>query len=425
MRWLRLCSLFLLVLSGQAVFAQEIVLDGFAGIGSRAMGMGGAFVSVGDDYSSAFWNPAGLARASRGTVYWEATHGRFENESRFFGSPAKYALSSTRICAIGVVIPYPVHQGSLVFAGGFGRNKNFDNGLEISGYDTAVDYDKKGFSEDRGALGAWTLSGAVDMAPNLSVGLSLYRWRGSNQFDQELTLTDVQNAHSDTVRFYQRYASKDRYSAWGIQGGLLYWHRSGFRMGLTVAATTPLRVASQLEDEFEDEYDNGTDVYPTERYSDQYKIEHPLTFALGMGFVRGPWTVAGDVHYGDLQAVTYDQLPQVLAPNVDDFRRQYRDALRLHLGGEYAFRNLAFRAGYYRDPVRYVGGGNVPNIAIENDRNAWTLGVGGKLENTVGLDVAAVLGGYRVVEGNRADRVKTVRVFASATFWFDMNDDGM
>ena len=260
MRCLRVIILFLLVWGGKTVDAQEIALDGFAGIGSRAMGMGGAFVSVGDDYSSTFWNPAGLARANRGTVYWEATHGRFENQSRFFGSPATYDLSSTRIGAIGVVIPYPVHQGSLVFAGGFGRNKDFDNGLEISGYDTVVDYDKKGFSEDRGALGAWTLGGAMDMAPNLSVGLSLYRWRGFNQFDQELTLADVQNVHPDTVRFYQRYASQDRYTAWGIQGGLLYWHTSGFRMGLTVAATTPLRVSSNLEDEFEDEFVTGTDI---------------------------------------------------------------------------------------------------------------------------------------------------------------------
>ncbi|MBT5832140.1 MAG: hypothetical protein HOH77_18280 [Candidatus Latescibacteria bacterium] len=404
--------------------AQELALDGFAGVGSRAMGMGGAFVSIGDDFSGVFWNPAGLARVERGTVYWEATHGRFENQSQFFGSSSRYESSSTRMGAIGVVVPYPVYQGSLVFAGGFGRNRDFDNGLEISAYDTAVEFGKEGFSEDRGALGAWTLSGAVDIAPNLSLGVSVYRWRGSNQFAQELTLEDVQNAHADTVRLYQRFASKDRYSAWGLQGGLLYWHPTGFRLGLTVAATTPLRIASDLEDEFEDVFDNGSDVYPTERYTDGYRIQHPLTFALGLGYVRGPWTVAGDVHYGDLQSVTYDELPQAIVPNVDDFRRQYRDALRLHLGGEYAFRSVALRAGYYRDPVRYIGGGSVPDVRIESERGAWTVGLGSKLENAVGLDVAAVFGGYRVREGNREDRVQTVRVFASATFWFGVVEGG-
>ena len=425
MRWGRMMLVGMLIAVVQPAGAQEIFLDGFSGVGSRAMGMGGAFVSVGDDFSGLFWNPAGLARAQRGTVYWEATHGRFENQSQFFGSPSQYELSSTRIGAIGVVIPYPVYQGSLVFAGGFGRNRDFDSGLEIAGYDTAVDFEKVGFSEDTGSLGAWTVGGAVDVAPNLSVGVSLYRWRGSNQFAQTLTLDDVQNAHADTVRLYQRFGAKDNYSAWGMQGGVLYWHPSGFRLGLTVAASTPLKVASDLEDEFEDVFEDGADVYPTQQYADDYKLQHPLTFALGLGYHKGPWTAALDVHYGDLQSVTYEQLPRIILPNVDDFRRQYRDALRLHLGGEYVYRSVALRAGYYRDPVRYIGGGALPNIRIESERDAWTLGVGSKLENAVGLDVAAVFGGYRVLEGNRVDRVKTVRVFASATFWFDVNESDL
>ena len=32
------------------------------GIGARALGMGGAFVSVADDASAAYWNPAGLVQ---------------------------------------------------------------------------------------------------------------------------------------------------------------------------------------------------------------------------------------------------------------------------------------------------------------------------------------------------------------------------
>jgi hypothetical protein len=33
----------------------------FGGIGSRAEGMGGAFVAVADDASAVYWNPAGIA----------------------------------------------------------------------------------------------------------------------------------------------------------------------------------------------------------------------------------------------------------------------------------------------------------------------------------------------------------------------------
>lgn len=37
-------------------------------VGSRAVGMGGAFVAVADDATAIFWNPAGLARLPRGEV---------------------------------------------------------------------------------------------------------------------------------------------------------------------------------------------------------------------------------------------------------------------------------------------------------------------------------------------------------------------
>lgn len=35
--------------------------QGFETLGTRAMGMGGAFVAVADDATAAYWNPAGLA----------------------------------------------------------------------------------------------------------------------------------------------------------------------------------------------------------------------------------------------------------------------------------------------------------------------------------------------------------------------------
>ena len=417
--WILACAIWVFTVPG---FTQEVALDGFSGLGARAMGMGGAFVSISDDFSGLFWNPAGLTQAERGTVYWEVSHDRFRNTSQFFNSPSAFELSSTRIGSVGFVYPVPVYRGSLVLAGGFGRNRHFDNGLRIDAYDDVVDFDKAGFSEDKGALGAWTLGAAIDLAPHLSVGVSAFRWQGKNRFVQELTFEDVQQAHVDTVSLFQRFESTEQYSAWGVQGGIRYWHPSGFRFGLTAAAATPMRVDANLADEFEDAFDDRIDTYPREAYSDRYEVRQPLTFGLGLGWASGPFTISGDAHYGDLQEATYDVLPQTIAPSVDDFRGQYRDAVRLHLGGEYTIpnRGIAVRGGYYRVPVRYIGGGNVPNIQIETDRDAWTLGLGAELEDAVVLDFAAVFGGYKLIEGNRADRVRTVRILASARFYFDV-----
>ena len=60
----------------------------------------------------------------------------------------------------------------------------------------------------------------------------------------------------------------------------------------------------------------------------------------------------------------------------------------------------------------------MPEIQIETDRDAWTLGFGAELEKAATLNFAAIIGGYKAIEGNRADRVRAVRVLASARFYF-------
>ena len=402
--------------------AQEVALDGFSGIGARAMGMGGAYVTVSDDFSGLFWNPAGLARAQHGSISWGMSHDRFRNESQFFSRPSAFELNSTRFASAGVVYPVPVYRGSLVFAGGFGRNRHFDAGLRIHAYDEIADFEKSGFSEDRGTFGAWTLGAAIDLAPRLSAGISIYKWRGTNRFLQELTLEDVQQVHVDTVRLYQRFESDDEFSALGLQGGIRFWHPSNFRIGVTISVATPIRVSAEVADEFEDTYEDRKDTYPRDYYVDRYEIRQPISLGFGLGWASKGLTLSGDVHYGDLQEATYNVRARNIVPHVDDFRRQYRNAVRIHLGGEYAIsgRGLALRGGYYRDPVRYVGGGPVPEVRIETDRNAWTLGIGAELDRYFALDVAAVFGGYRQTEGNREDRVRTVRALVSMRVNFDV-----
>ena len=53
---------------GGAVAQEERAIDNFAGVGVRAMGMGGAFVGVADDFTAMYWNPAGLAQMQRREV---------------------------------------------------------------------------------------------------------------------------------------------------------------------------------------------------------------------------------------------------------------------------------------------------------------------------------------------------------------------
>jgi hypothetical protein len=44
---------------------QEMVVGNDAGVGARAMGMGGAYTAVSDDAAAIYYNPAGLAQMRR------------------------------------------------------------------------------------------------------------------------------------------------------------------------------------------------------------------------------------------------------------------------------------------------------------------------------------------------------------------------
>ena len=75
-RMRRIASTFLLVLTSLAI----IILSGYPGVaddssvgsgailrsgfGARALGMGGAYVAIADDYSAPYWNPAGVTRGN-------------------------------------------------------------------------------------------------------------------------------------------------------------------------------------------------------------------------------------------------------------------------------------------------------------------------------------------------------------------------
>ncbi len=57
---------FPLILSGQTV--SDTNFSGVVGAGARAFGMGGAFIAIADDATSASWNPAGLGQLERPEV---------------------------------------------------------------------------------------------------------------------------------------------------------------------------------------------------------------------------------------------------------------------------------------------------------------------------------------------------------------------
>ena len=74
----------------------EITVGNDFGVGARAMGMGGAFVSVANDFTALYWNPAGLAQIERMEFFGALSHEKLEAETEYFGSSESTFASNTR-----------------------------------------------------------------------------------------------------------------------------------------------------------------------------------------------------------------------------------------------------------------------------------------------------------------------------------------
>ena len=65
MKQILVVSFLLLGLSASGGWATKYAGEFLAlGVGARALGMGGAFVSLADDATAAYWNPAGIVLAT-------------------------------------------------------------------------------------------------------------------------------------------------------------------------------------------------------------------------------------------------------------------------------------------------------------------------------------------------------------------------
>lgn len=200
------------VLWAQSAVDAARILDNELGFGARALGMGGAYTGVADDYSAVYWNPAGLTQLRKSEMFLDFTHLRINNDVTYQGNVSNPTASNTKFNSFGLVLPVPTVRGSLVFALGYQKVKDFDyinefegasdadNGLSFIVDSTEQVYDFFGknvtrgeFLQEEGSMDQYNLSGAIDISPNASFGVALNYWTGKSDYSLDFTQTDTEN----------------------------------------------------------------------------------------------------------------------------------------------------------------------------------------------------------------------------------------
>ena len=396
-----------------AVAQEERAIDNFAGVGVRAMGMGGAFVGVADDFTAMYWNPAGLAQMQQREVQVSFLRNSRANDSIFNGTTGRSELTNTRFGSLGFVYPYPVYRGSLVLAAGLTRIKDFDWSLNLKGDDDGLAADHA--FQHEGELALAGVSAAIDVSPAVSLGATLGLVSGEDEAVNEFDWADSQDEFLEQ-RFFARDTFTDEYkwTPYAVLGAMLRTPRDDprYRLGatFTTGGTHKIRYVfrgAPVDAGYNSvEYDDGTvEEFSDEEVSNTYELALPFEFGVGASAEALPGlTLAGSLHLAEWSQSEYKGADEYGLRADTSFETQYRDVLRYHLGVEYQVPVVALdlRAGYFVDPVPFVGprdpGSDDPPIRIEDDRRFITLGAGILIDEAMQIDIAWVRGAFKQVE---------------------------
>ncbi len=160
---------------GQDKYAGEFLK---IGVGARALGMGGAFVSVADDASAIYWNPAGMMFLTRGQVLGMHAE-QFGGEVSHDFMSAAYPLGGSGETGSGVVgfgwdrvavDEIEVTSGALLDYGRDGYPDTGDLGEGNGRWDSGERFDYSKFRMDSNVNQAFFFSYARSLFPRVSIG---------------------------------------------------------------------------------------------------------------------------------------------------------------------------------------------------------------------------------------------------------------
>lgn len=412
----------IIVLQLNLVFAQDNfdairITNNQIGFGTRALGLGGAYIGVADDYSAIYWNPAGLAQMRKMEFWMELSHENFGNEVEFSGNLNETSTSATKFNSIGFVFPIPTYRGSLVFGFGYQRVKDFEyenefkgisaqgtsrlsfEGVDPNNPDDTYDFfgrdvEKSGYITDEGSLNQWSFAGAVDVSPSVSLGLTMNFWTGESDYLQDFDQLDYNNNFDTYPADFDEYLENRKinsdYSSFGVKFGALFQTGKYARIGLGIESPQTFKVKEDYSSPSTLYFDNGESFEFDEDGKFDYDVKLPFRFSGGASVALGSVLLSGSAEYTDWTQVKFDSKD---LNNLNRyFKSDYRETIKLRFGVEVGIPLLydsQVRAGFVSDP------NPLKNLPSDNNRQYFTVGFGTLIDRMFKIDVAYLRGAWK------------------------------
>jgi long-subunit fatty acid transport protein len=430
-------------------------------VGARSQGMGNTVVGIADDFSALFGNPAGLSQQKSFEFSVGLSRLGYGNDVTFFGNKTTDNNNAINLNNLALVYPVATSRGGLTFAFGFGRVANYtsvasfdgfnpsssmvrsfspyvgiqngvfdlltlskpdaenllNNNLPFSLYlaDTSNDFLYPVLTDsvqqtvkvlEGGGMNHWSFGGGIDIAPNLSVGVTLNFASGSYSYDREYTESDSRNIYKSSYGFPFNFTSwtytstiKSDITGFNALFGLMYRNPGKYRVGATVRIPTTYDISETFTNDGVSNFDDGfTASTPSgDGGHTTYKVITPTVLSGGISVQTLDWlSLAGDAEYTDWTQMEFDTDNPDLIKRNRNIKNLMRETWNLRGGAEATIFNwgLILRAGIESKPSPWKGD------PTSYDQLTYTAGIGILIDGSSTFNASFASGKWNTYRDN-------------------------
>ncbi len=341
-----------------ALFLNSEINYNLTGAGARALGMGGAFISLADDATAITWNPAGLAQLEKPEASIVTKYSGIEIE---YKNPDENVLNKTsigylKLNFLSAVFPLKRSDNNIVLSLSVQNQMNFDNKV----------FDENNNYEESGSANTTNLGGSFKFNSAFSIGLTLNRWFGTYL---------IKNLDTNDKASYD-------VSGFNIGTGMLinFANTSG---------KLPLKLGFSYKKPF--------NLYLKNK-SNKVTVSMPPMIGFGVSYRIGQsFTFSMDY---EIRAYKNRVIKYSFQSSQDRF---FYDLNQLRVGAEYLiitdFAVLPLRMGFFKDPTTYYIKNPDDSPKEQIIGNGITLGTG-LIFSAFSFDIALTYSGWEVQVDN-------------------------
>lgn len=321
-------------------------------IGPRALGMGGAFVGLADDYSTIYWNPAGLYNLEgtyvgafvtdvvpMGTYKIDAFGIDTKTKTNHYFSPNimgywQCLLTDKLKIGLGAYVPAGL-------------------GAEWDGTDLAAFSGGKSL-EWMSKIGVFNISPAVSFraTEKLTLGVAANVYYGMFDMKRPAALRDPMG----NIVGYAQYSESSTGLGYGVTVGALLRINESFSMGLSMRTKTNVTMSGNAENPgmagagYATKSDFDRDVAWPMWIAGGFAVKPTNKLTLTMDFQWSQWSASEETFTTKFKDAAWAAGAKMTGD--DTFKLYWKDATQMRFGAEYRLLDmLALRGGFYIDPA--------------------------------------------------------------------------